>query len=204
MIEAPENDTTSGDEHQHADKYSDPRARITRRGVWLLVGVGLFALIATPLSVYLRRTRLERTTEFFGDQVILALQIGERIEMLPLAAKGADGKTVEQVELTRTPGLGHLRRALLDERHYDWATAINEDAADLCGGEQAYCVQLRITDPTEHRFPETVIDLELAGGWVGISGAGRRVRVTDRVRPALRHFLQTMINVKQQRYDLRE
>ncbi len=192
-------DEVAGKLDDHADKYNDPRVKVTRRGVWMGVGVLVFAVVATAISVTARRTQLQQTTDYFGPQTILALQLGERIQLVP---KGQS--KFETVELTGTPGLGHLRRALLDDRHYDWATSVNEPVSELCQTPQADCVQLLITDPTAHRFDEVLIDLELSGGWVGLAGESNRVRVTERVQPALKHFLNTLLNVKQKSYDDRE
>jgi hypothetical protein len=189
---------------EHADKYNDPRVKVTRTGVLLGVGVVVFAIVATTLSVTLRRTQLEKTTEYFGAKTILALQLGERIQML-----SRSDLSLEPVELTGTPGLGHLRRALLDDRHYEWSTAVNEPVSDTCGAGKTglvepYCVQLLIQDPTLKRFDEVRLDLELNGGWVGVAESNRRVQVSERVQPALKHFLTTLKNVKQQSYDNRK
>ncbi len=184
---------------EHADKYNDPRVKVTRRGLWMGVGVLTFAVLATAFSIYARRTQLERTTEYFGPETILALQLGERIQLIPRGS--SEFKTVE---LTGTPGLGHLRRALLDDRHYDWTSSAPEPVESLCGTAATDCVQILITDPTAHRFDEVLIDLELAGGWVGLAGENQRVQVTERVQPALKHFLNTLLNVKQKSYDDRD
>ncbi len=184
---------------EHADKYNDPRVKVTWRGVWLGVGVVMFAIIATALSVTLRRTQLKRTTQYFGAETILALQLGEKIQML---ARGSS--SFEPIELTGTPGLGHLRRALLDDRHYDWTTTTSKPVSELCGGDDVYCVQLLIMDPSAKRFQDVRLDLELNSGWVGLANADHRVQVTQRVQPALKHFLSTLKNVKQQSYDDRK
>lgn len=167
--------------------------------VLLGVGVVVLAIVATALSVTLRRTQLEKTTEYFGADTILALQLGEKIQML---ARG--NSSFEPVELTGTPGLGHLRRALLDDRHYDWATATPTPVAELCGTDDVYCVQLLIMDPSAKRFQDVRLDLELNSGWVGLANSDHRVQVTERVQPALKHFLSTLKNVKQQSYDNRK
>lgn len=188
--------------HEHADKYNDPRVKVTRRGLLLGVGVVVFAILGTALSVTMRRTQLEKTTEFFGAETILALQLGERIQMLPRA--NAAFQADDAVELTATPGLGHLRRALLDDRHYDWSSVQDQPVTELCAESDSLCVQLLILDPTAHRVAPVRLDLELNSGWVGLEGVDRRVRVNERVQPALRHFLQTLQNVKQRSYDDRQ
>lgn len=186
----------------HADKYNDPRAKITRRGVLLGVAVAALGIIGAAASIHVRRTRLTRTTEFWGRETIMALQLAERMELRP---RGRDH--FEPVDLTATPGLGHLRRALLDERNFDWRTETNGAVQDLCenhSSESPTCVRLRLTDPTAGRVGTIDIDIELSGGWVGPGDGTHRVQATTWVQPKLRNYLTTMLNVRQQRYDLRE
>lgn len=104
----------------HPDKYNDPRARITGRGILMGVAVVIVAAITAGFSIYARKTPLVETTKFWGPETITALQLAERIQLLPRG-----DETFPPVELTTTPGLGHLRRALLDERNFKWETTEN-------------------------------------------------------------------------------
>lgn len=188
----------------HADKYNDPRAQFTRRGIALGLAVIVFGILGAIASIYGRRTRLEKTTEFWGPETILALQLGERIELLPRL-----GKEFPPVELTGTPGLGHLRRSLLDERSFDWTTvddnpaATNAVAASSRADVEPYVVTLRLTDPTGQRFDEVTIDLDLRDGWAGHSDQSPSVQFAERKRSGLRNFLETIMSKKIDRYDLR-
>lgn len=192
----------STDTDPHADKYNDPRVSITRRGIWIGVAVAVLGMIGAAASIYARRTHLEQTTRFWGQETIIALQLGERIKLLPRG-----GSEFEPVELTGTPGLGLLRRALLDERGFDWNTEIDRPAVEFCQppeSEQVGCVQLQITDPTAHRVGTVQIDLDLASGWIGPADGSSRVQATERMQPKLRNYFKTIINVQQKRYDHRD
>ncbi len=189
----------------HADKYNDPRAKITRRGIWMGIGVAVFGVVGAAASVYGRRTHLTETTRFWGQETITALQLAERMEMLPRR-----GKDFRPVLLTATPGLGHLRRAILDDRNYDWKTVGSEAVlANSTGAvvppvepEGGLCVMLRLTDPSAHRVGTIEIDIDLEEGWIGPRGEKRRVHVTN--RKALRNFLETIMNRQIKRYDQRK
>lgn len=189
----------------HADKFNDPRAKITRRGVLMGIGVVVLGIVGAAGSIYARRTRLEETTRFWGEETITALQLAERMELLPRG--NAD---FEVVELTATPGLGHLRHALLESTHFDWTTETDASVSELCQGapdpemKTPQCVQIRLTDPTANRIGTIEIDLDLAGGWVGPSDGSRRVQATYWVKPKLRNYIATILNVQQLRYDHRE
>ncbi len=198
----------------HADKYNDPRATVTRRGIWMGVAVLLLGIFGSAVSIYARRTGLVETTRFWGQETITALQLAERMEMLP---RGDTEFPV--VELTATPGLGHLRHALLEESHFDWTTETKASVAELCvrspqatsqdpdseieAAPMQY-IQLRLTDPTAHRVGTIEIDIDLDGGWVGPSDGSRRVRVVEWVRPKLKSYFSTIINVRQKTYDFRD
>ncbi len=182
----------------HADKYNDPRAKITPRGLLLAGVVVVLGIVGAAGSIYARRTRLEKTTEFWGQETITAIQLGERVQM-----SSVSGRQFDLVELTRTPGLGHLRHLLLDERNYDWSSTSETSIDQHCRGQEPFCVQLQLTDPTAHRFEPIEITVDLKGGWVGKTGGARCLQISERKRNALRKFLEQLITVQQQRYDHR-
>ena len=159
-------------------------------------------MVGAAVSIYARKTRLEESTRFWGQETITALQLGERMELRPRG-----NATFRPVELTGTPGLGHLRRLLLDERNYDWQSESPEAALQDCGSSESgkpRCVQLRLTDPTAKRVGTVEIDLDLDGGWIGPSDGSRRVRASERARPKLANYFRTIISVEQKRYDFRD
>jgi hypothetical protein len=204
MTDRSSDPTTPAD--PHADKYNDPRAQVTRRGILMGLAVILLGVLGAAASLYGRRTRLQESTRFWGDETILALQLGERVRLLPKR-----GREFVPVELSGMPGLGHLRRSLLDERTFDWDTEEDNPVAGAAGEAQSdeaalseeYCVTLNISDPTGKRFDVVNIDLDLADGWVGHSDEAHRVRIVGRKRSGLRHFLETIMDKEQNRYDLR-
>ena len=196
----PESQSMTAD--QHADKYNDPRVKITRRGVLIAVAIGIFGVAGSAMSIIGRRTQKQKTTDFWGEKTILALQLGERMDLCPRG-----NEIFEPVDLSGTPGLGHLRRLLLDERNYDWSTVSQSKAINDCGDpvpRKPRCIQLRLTDPTANRFDSVQIDLDLETGWVGPSDGSSRVRVLDRTKPKLAKYFETTITVEQLRSDFRK
>ncbi len=181
---------------QHQDKYNDPRAKVTARGILLAVAVILLAILGAAGSIYARRTRLQKTTSFWGQDTITALQLGERIQMFAIS-----GRQFPAVELTGTPGLGHLRRLLLDERNYDWSAVSKSGIEQRCDQQDSYCIQLRLTDPSARRFEAKQITIDLNDGWVGQSEGSSCVQIVARKRNALAKFLEQLITVQQRRLD---
>lgn len=184
----------------HSDKYNDPRAKFGVKGWLAVVAIAIGASVFTYFSVEARKTRLVETTRFWGQDIITAIQLGDHVMLLP-----RDGSDFEPVELTAFPGLGHLRKALLHEDHYQWDTETSASVAQLCADEQEpKCVRLEFSDPSLHRFEPALIDIELNRGIVGPADQPQRVTVIDRVRPALAHQISLLMRVKQKRYDRRE
>ena len=68
----------------HADKYNDPRVKITKRGMLLGAVVVVFGIAGAAFSIWARRTKLEQTTNFWGPNVVEALQLAEEVELFLL------------------------------------------------------------------------------------------------------------------------
>jgi hypothetical protein len=201
---------------EHADKYDDPRVRITRRGLLLGVAVVLFGILGAGLSIWARRTKLEKTTEFWGQDVITGLQLAEEVELIPYqkpsasppapesggsaeaeveplegdpgSALPAEARQQAPIRLSGMPGLGHLRHVLLDDRSYDWDSVRQQPVEQLY--RDPSCMVLRLTDPTAHRFSEVRLVLGLDTGWVGRDGGSKQIRLNDRFQNAMPNFLK--------------
>jgi len=159
-----------------------------------IVLVGLVVAIAAP---YVRRTQTELTTKFWGADAIRSMQLGPYVKL----HFDSDGDK-DPVDLTSTPGLGHLRHALLDQRHYLWETEQAESIESLQTPDAKYAT-LIFSDPRTDpnvKIPTLEVRLELQGGWVGTHDGSRRVQLTERAQPAVRHFLTLLRNAQQLRY----
>lgn len=178
-----------------------PKIPITRRAVLAGLVILVLGVVGAVGSIYARRTQLEKTTEFLGPDAILAIQILPSVTLQLEPIGQVDGTEAKTIDLTGTPGLGHLRHALLDERHYDWQTRTNTSVDSLRSTESRFAT-LTFSDPKENFKPAT-LRLELTEGWVSRSGQGDRVRLIERAQPAVRHFLTVISNAKQAHYDNR-
>lgn len=189
---------------EHADKYNDPRAVISRRGILLGVFVVLFGIGGAALSIWARRTHLEKSTEFWGTDYIMALQLAEEVELFATVDQPDSelGSSSEPVRLSGMPGLGHLRHVLLDDRSYQWDTVTAEPIRSRAG--KSPCMMLRLTDPTVNRFPEAVIVIDLENGWIGKRDGQNQVQLTERYQTAMPVFLKQIANYEPQRVEMRE
>lgn len=177
-----------------------PKIPVTRRAILMGVAIFVSAIIVTAASIYFRRTQLELTTRFWGADTIRAIQLAPTVTL----KFDSDGEKMP-VDLTGTPGLGHLRHALLEQRHYMWET---ETAApvDILSVADAKFATLVFSDPRTDMVdpvPTATIRLELQDGWVGPVDGFKRVRLIERAQPAVRHFLTMIRNAQQHRSDFR-
>ncbi|MCO8121883.1 hypothetical protein NHH03_09060 [Stieleria sp. TO1_6] len=193
----------------HADKYNDPRVRISRRGILIGCFVLLFGIAGAALSIWARRTQLEKSTQFWGADTILALQLAEEMELIPNTPPAestenasAAGQPQPPVRLSGMPGLGHLRHVLLDDRSYHWDTQRDQPIAATADPSQI--MVLRLTDPTMQRFPETRIAIALDSGWVGPENGSRQVQLNERFRVAMPTFLKRIANYEPLRSEMRD
>lgn len=206
-----------------ADWVDHPKVPITRRAILIGIGLLVLGIVGAVTSIWARRTQVEKTTAFFGIETIRALQYAPGV-MLRLEAEAADlpstpaesvsgqpatslpsatpAAAFKEIELSGTPGLGHLRHALLDERHYDWTTR-NDRSIDSLRSPQTRMATLTFSDPQGIIAPAT-IHLELTEGWVGTPLGDRSVRLIPRVQPAIRHFLVVISNAQKTYYDRRQ
>lgn len=218
--------TTEHDDRvdQHADKFNDPRVRISRRGILFGLIVVLFAIGGTALSIWARKTRLEQTTSFWGPQAIEAFQLAAEVELI-LSADGAGdadsqqpsppreasaGETPEAlapkqtpVRLTGMPGLGPLRHVLLDDRSYAW-DSVADQSVSQSPQQISETMVLRFSDPEAKRFPPASVVVDLEQGWVGPDEGSRKVRLNERFRNALPNFLRRVANYEPLRAEVRE
>ncbi len=187
-------------ETTHADKYNDPRARITRRGVLIGIAVVVLGVIGAYFSITGRRTKIEKSTAFWGQETITALQLGERFEIIPI-----DSERKEPINLTAMPGLGLLRQALLEDRNYEWDTQGNRPLSErIADSETKERIRFRLTDPNGKRFEKVELDLDLDSGWIAAGDGSKSVRINAHTRPKLKNFLSTVMHAEQKRYDFRE
>lgn len=224
-----------------ADWVDHPKIPITRRAVLAGIAIGVLGIIGAIAGVWARRTRLEKTTAFWGTDAIRAMQLGPRVtlrlepvglaapENLPTlafsattglsetaanTAKASDPGSAsppesqtKEIDLTGVPGLGHLRHAILDERHYDWETRSDKTIESL-RSDNSRIAYLTFSDPLG-KIPPSTIAFELTGGWIGTptdappTNQNRSVRLIPRVQPAIRHFLVVISNAQKTYYDRR-
>ncbi|XZE51771.1 hypothetical protein SH139x_003436 [Planctomycetaceae bacterium SH139] len=179
------------------DAQLPPRA-FSLRGVLIGLAIALFAVVMTAASVYIRRPQVEKTKQFLGAEAVQAVQLGTKFEIgLCVEGTPVDPADVAWTDLSGSPGLGLFRKALVSEGHFRWDLQESESLRSLKLTDPRYAI-VKISgeipdSPTSVAAPLEPVEilLELNSGWMGpLTGAGA-VPFTDRVRPAIRNFIDT-------------
>lgn len=187
-----------------------PRMGSARKiAFWLTVATGLLLIGVggALLSVKLRRTQIQQTENFFGADAVLALQRSGSFLLRVDPPQASDQPMAEDsaerpprsafVELADIPGVGHVRHALLDQRHYDWTEIREQSIEPSLRSEQSQAATIVLSDFGKQDEDSSItFHLELETGWVSLDGQQRSVRFTPRVGRAIQKQLITMSKVR--------
>ncbi|QDS95526.1 hypothetical protein FF011L_43230 [Roseimaritima multifibrata] len=177
--------------------------RAFRRGWWALFALGLLAIgvIGAVSGIQLRRTQLEKTIDFFGADAVAALQSSAVLRLRfdegsPLAEKMESHDRT--IDLAGVPGVGHLRHALLDQRHYDWDTVVEKkiEEQEKQSSDSWVAIELEGTPRGYDPIHETIFWLEMNSGAVGVVGGKGSVQLNSRVAGAVKEHVLMMSNVR--------
>jgi len=149
----------------------------------LLAGV---ALAAFALWFQWRQTR--RCLQFYGPVAAGRIQVGPRVELLELTP-GASGPVVaSRQDVSRAPGLVHLRRGLVEDANFGWDAP--GPRAPLPAAAWDVALAFHAAPPSDAEATVLAIDFDPAGGWVTVVGRPGRVRL-GRIEAGLRKWVET-------------
>jgi len=169
------------------------------------LAIALFAVVVTAASVYIRRPQVEKMRQFLGAGAVQALQLGTQFEIgLYVEGTPVAAGDVDWTDLSGSPGLGLFRKALVSDGHFRWELQEQESLQSLELTNPRYAI-VKISgeipdSPTSVAAPLEPVQilLELNSGWMGpLKGTGA-VPFTDRVRPAIRNFIDTRKDANRQ------
>ncbi len=89
-------------------------------GVGLVLGLVLLAVGLAVFAVWFQWGQTRRCLQFFGPAAARRIQTAERVELWLLTAKGETICVREKLDVSRAPGLVHLRRGLIEDVNYTW------------------------------------------------------------------------------------
>ena len=92
-------------------------------GTWLVAGILAMAIGLASFAVWFQWTQTKRCLAFFGPDIATAIQTAPRVEAWKLSPTGDAGRVlaVSRVDVSKAPGLVHLRHGLVEDSNYAWS-----------------------------------------------------------------------------------
>jgi hypothetical protein len=90
-------------------------------GVRLVLGLVLAGVGLALFAVWFQWGQTRRCLAFFGPEAARRIQSAPRAELWSLEADGASVRASRRLDVSRAPGLVHLRRGLIEDVNYRWA-----------------------------------------------------------------------------------
>lgn len=175
------------DSTQAVPRAGDRRGRIGRLLVVALVLLGI-GLASFAIWFQWRQTR--RCLALYGSDAARQIQAAARVELWePRAATSAALESATRIDVSRAPGLVHLRRGLVEDANFDWQRA----AVATAEWDAAFAFYAAAGDATPTAV--LVIDFDPAGGSLGVAGSDRRVAL-GRIEKGLRAWLDALSREK--------
>ncbi|MCE9629604.1 MAG: hypothetical protein K8S94_02635 [Planctomycetia bacterium] len=168
---------------------ADPTTAADKGGPGSALVIGLLALaVALALfAVWFQWNQTRRCLGFYGTEAARSIQGAPRVELWRLAVDPVTGRlgAIDRREVSRAPGLVHLRRGLVEDANFAWPTpAGDRRPAD------AWDHALAFFDAVDGERPTAVVAIDLDGeGWLTVAGRPGRVAL-GRLQKGLRTWIE--------------
>ena len=156
-------------------------------GRWLvafLVGLGL---AAAATGIWFQRHQTRRCLAFYGPEAARRITLAPPVALLRVrpAAGPRRLEATERIDVSRAPGLVHLRRGLVEDANFSWP----DDPAAAPLAATAWDVALEFGGPGDGGTT-LVIDLDGEGGSLAVVGGPGRIGL-GRLGPGLATWIRT-------------
>lgn len=135
----------------------------------VLTMLALAAALAS-FAVWFQWNQTKRCLALYGPAAARSIQYAKRVELWSLAAEAERPRVVRAIDVSKAPGLVHLRRGLVEDANFAWepAAAGRLPAADWDTALAFY--------GDASREPEAVVAFDLDGaGWLTVVGQPGRI-----------------------------
>lgn len=163
-------------------------------GRWLVVGLLTLGMVAGITAIEYQLGQTARCLAFYGVDTARKVAEAPVVEMWRLAPTGAAGvlRAVTRSDVSRAPGLVHLRRGLVEDANFSWPGSERQTARLP---DDAWDVALVFRDPQRGGAAATlVIDLPdegSPGGALAVMGKPGRIGL-GRIAKGLGTWLETL------------
>jgi hypothetical protein len=101
------------------------RSPKTVAGTWLVGGLVGLGLVAAATGIWFQRQQTRRCLEFYGSQAARRIAAAPSVRLVVLAPSDRAGRlvAVRSFDVSKAPGLVHLRRGLVEDANFAWPAA---------------------------------------------------------------------------------
>lgn len=141
--------------------------------------LGMAAVLAS-FAVWFQWNQTKRCLLLYGPVAARSIQSAKRVELWSLEAVGGRPRAVARVDVSKAPGLVHLRRGLVEDANFSWDRG---SSGRLPADEWDTALAFYGEASTE---PAAIVALDLDGpGWLTLVGHPGRIglgRMADGLR----------------------
>ena len=103
---------------------SAPARPARSRGTAVVAGMLAAAVALATFAVWFQWRQTRRCLDFYGSDVAQLVQAAPRVELWQLAPGAGPSRpeAVRRIDVSQAPGLVHLRRGLVEDANFAWAT----------------------------------------------------------------------------------
>ena len=175
---------------------SDPATPLpasTAIGTRLVLGLVLLALGLAAFAVWFQWGQTRRCLAFYGPAAARSIQAAPRVELWSLAADRGGVRAETRLDISRAPGLVHLRRGLIEDVNFRWNDVRQEGGADPARGRLApaeWDEAIAFFAAAADKPPAAVVAIDLdEPGFATGGGRTGRIRLGP-IGPGLREWIE--------------
>ena len=175
---------------------SDPASLLpasTAIGTRLVLGLVLLALGLAAFAVWFQWGQTRRCLAFYGPAAARSIQAAPRVELWSLTADRGGVRAETRLDISRAPGLVHLRRGLIEDVNFRWNDVRQEGGADPARGRLApaeWDEAIAFFAAAADKTPAAVVAIDLdEPGFATVVGRTGRIRLGP-IGPGLREWIE--------------
>jgi hypothetical protein len=156
-------------------------------GSRVVLAMFVIAMGLACFAVWFQWRQTRRCLAFYGPAAARAIQASDRVELWPLVSDVGPPRHGAPRDISRAPGLVHLRRGLVEDANFSWTTP---PAGRLPENAWDWAIAF-FKGPSPE--PVAVLAFDLDGeGWVTVVGRPGRIGL-GRMAPGLRRWISETV-----------